>query len=210
MRSAPVWLNRSLDMLLFLTTLAAVGVSLLHGLPDWVQPAVLLLFVSLFLLRWYLAREPMAYIRANWLDLVLVVLLASPLLRLVMALKMVGLVPAMRVMALVRAHRDTLLRLLILSSESFPAQMSLVFGMAFLFGVSAYLFEHARNPAFATIGDSLWWAIVTITTVGYGDIVPQSTGGRLVAVLAMVFGIAVYSLVIANVTRLVEQAGKNR
>ncbi|RMH62335.1 MAG: two pore domain potassium channel family protein [Zetaproteobacteria bacterium] len=209
MRPAPAWLTRLADLLLFALTLAAVGISLLQHMPDWAQLSVLLAFVTLFVVRWYLDSDRMAYIRANWLDLVLVVLLASPLLRLIMALKMVGLVPIMRVTALTRAHRDTLLRLLVLSSESFPAQMSLVFGMAFLFGVSAYLFEHAHNAAFASIADSLWWAIVTITTVGYGDIVPQSSGGRLVAVLAMVFGIAVYSLVIANVTRLIEKVGKD-
>jgi voltage-gated potassium channel len=55
----------------------------------------------------------------------------------------------------------------------------------------AYHAEHPVNPEFATVGDALWWGIVTITTVGYGDIVPKTTTGRWAAVVIMVTGIAV-------------------
>jgi voltage-gated potassium channel len=58
----------------------------------------------------------------------------------------------------------------------------------------AYHAEHPTNPQFATVGDSLWWGIVTLTTVGYGDIVPKTTTGRWVAVTIMVTGIAVLGL----------------
>ena len=55
----------------------------------------------------------------------------------------------------------------------------------------AYHAEHATNPEFATFGDSLWWGIVTLTTVGYGDIVPKTTIGRWAGVAIMVTGVAV-------------------
>jgi len=45
----------------------------------------------------------------------------------------------------------------------------------------AYHAEHPVNPEFATVGDALWRGIVTVTTVGYGDIVPKTTTGRWVA-----------------------------
>jgi voltage-gated potassium channel len=48
--------------------------------------------------------------------------------------------------------------------------------------LAAYQAEHATNPGFATIGAALWWGIVTMTTVGYGDIVPETTAGRLAGV----------------------------
>ncbi len=46
----------------------------------------------------------------------------------------------------------------------------------------AYYAEHPANPEFATVGDALWWGIVTLTTVGYGDIVPKTSTGHFAAV----------------------------
>ncbi len=58
-----------------------------------------------------------------------------------------------------------------------------------------------------TLGDSFWWALQTVTTVGYGDIVPENTIGRLIGALLMLNGIALVSVVTAAVTAtLIEQA----
>ena len=58
----------------------------------------------------------------------------------------------------------------------------------------AYYAEHPTNPEFATVGDALWWGIVTLTTVGYGDIVPKTPTGRWAAVTIMITGIAVLGM----------------
>jgi voltage-gated potassium channel len=58
----------------------------------------------------------------------------------------------------------------------------------------AYYAEHPVNPGFATFGDSLWWSMVTLTTVGYGDIVPITLSGRMAAVAIMLTGVAVLGL----------------
>jgi voltage-gated potassium channel len=55
----------------------------------------------------------------------------------------------------------------------------------------AYYAERPTNPEFATVGDALWWGIVTLTTVGYGDIVPKTPTGRFAAVAIMITGVAV-------------------
>jgi voltage-gated potassium channel len=47
-----------------------------------------------------------------------------------------------------------------------------------------------REHGFENIWDSLWWGVVTITTVGYGDLVPESAAGRAVATVLMMGGLA--------------------
>ena len=64
-------------------------------------------------------------------------------------------------------------------------------GVVIIGSLVAYYAEHPTNPEFATIGDALWWGIVTLTTVGYGDIVPKTPSGRWAAVMIMVTGISV-------------------
>jgi len=67
-------------------------------------------------------------------------------------------------------------------------------GVVVVGSLVAYHAEHPTNPGFATIGDALWWGIVTLTTVGYGDIVPKTATGRWAAVMIMVTGVAVLGL----------------
>ena len=71
-----------------------------------------------------------------------------------------------------------------------------------LCSLTAYEAEHATNPGFATIGDAFWWGIVTLTTVGYGDIVPRTTTGRLAGVAIMFTGIAVLGVLAGSLAAL--------
>lgn len=61
-----------------------------------------------------------------------------------------------------------------------------------------------------SIGDGLWWAIQTVTTVGYGDVVPETAAGRLVGVVMMVTGIAFMTVTTAAVTNLFIEAARKR
>jgi voltage-gated potassium channel len=55
---------------------------------------------------------------------------------------------------------------------------------------------HFLSPkAFATWGDEIWWAAQTVTTVGYGDVVPSNTAGKIVASVVMFTGIALITVV---------------
>ncbi len=64
-------------------------------------------------------------------------------------------------------------------------------------GVLMRLAEHQNYP---TIGSGLWWAIQTVTTVGYGDNVPTTVVGRLVAAFVMLFGIGFLTVITAAIT----------
>jgi voltage-gated potassium channel len=67
-------------------------------------------------------------------------------------------------------------------------------GVVFIGSLVAYYAERNVNSEFANFGDAIWWGIVTLTTVGYGDIVPQTEAGRWAGVTIMITGIAVLGL----------------
>lgn len=65
-----------------------------------------------------------------------------------------------------------------------------------------YTFEHQYNDQFKTILDSLWWAVVTMSTVGYGDIVPITVGGKILTTLVMISGLGSMAILTALVTKV--------
>src|SRR5262245_26508522 len=73
--------------------------------------------------------------------------------------------------------------------------------------VSGIVIHFTDSENFPNIGEGWWWAIQTVTTVGYGDLVPTSTVGRLVATLVMLFGIGFLTIITASITSaFIEQA----
>ncbi len=65
----------------------------------------------------------------------------------------------------------------------------------YLASVGIYFFENAAQPeVFASVFHSLWWAIVTLTTVGYGDAVPQTAGGRILTGIVLIIGMGIVAV----------------
>ena len=62
------------------------------------------------------------------------------------------------------------------------------------------LFESHQNDQFQSIWDSVWWVLVTITTVGYGDKIPVTPAGKMLGILVMMVGIAALSVVTATLS----------
>ena len=66
--------------------------------------------------------------------------------------------------------------------------------------VAGLLVTVLDSETFPSIGTGLWWAVQTVTTVGYGDDIPQSLAGRLVAALVMLLGIGFLTVITASIT----------
>lgn len=64
-------------------------------------------------------------------------------------------------------------------------------------GAAMRLLDHAEYP---NIERGFWWAVQTVTTVGYGDVTPKRVAGRIVAVVVMLWGIAFLSITVAVIT----------
>ena len=74
--------------------------------------------------------------------------------------------------------------------------------MVLLFASLLYAIERNVQPdKFGTIPQAMWWAIVTLGTVGYGDVVPVTPLGKIVSVFAIVVGFAMIALPVAIVSR---------
>ena len=73
--------------------------------------------------------------------------------------------------------------------------------MLYVSAVGIYLFEHEAQPeVFSSILTSLWWAVASFTTVGYGDMVPITPGGRLFTALVLFIGLGIIAVPAAIVT----------
>jgi len=77
--------------------------------------------------------------------------------------------------------------------------------------IGGVLIHFTDKKTFPNIGDGMWWAVQTVTTVGYGDLVPESTAGRLVAALVMLGGISFLAVITAAIaSQFIESAFARR
>ena len=173
--------------LLYLTTYAVHVLG--PGLPRYVHVLCLslmfatwVMFAADYAVRWHLSGQGLRFVRGHWLDTVVVLL---PLLRPVRVVRVYDAVQRRR------------------GAPQWPLQsrVMLYAGLsAGLLGFGAsllvYQVEHtAPHASIRTFGDSVWWAWSTLTTVGYGDVVPVTTPGRMVAAGLMACGIALLGAV---------------
>ena len=81
------------------------------------------------------------------------------------------------------------------------AALIVMSGMLIFSATGIYWLEHEVQPeAFGSIPMSMWWALATLTTVGYGDVVPLTTLGRFFGGLVMIFGLGMFAMPIAIVS----------
>jgi voltage-gated potassium channel Kch len=77
-----------------------------------------------------------------------------------------------------------------------PFLLLTMMALVFVFGTLMWLLD---NEDFPRLGPALWWAVATVTTVGYGDVVPREPHGRLLASLLMLLGFATLSLLTGTI-----------
>jgi voltage-gated potassium channel len=89
----------------------------------------------------------------------------------------------------------TLLKVLRDEAQSFGAAFLILFVIMIIASSGVYLFEHKAQPeSFSNIPEAAWWSVATLTTVGYGDVTPVTTGGKIFGILIMIIGIGMVAL----------------
>ncbi|WP_223162718.1 potassium channel family protein [Nocardioides antri] len=143
-------------------------------------------FLVDFGVRVSLAEQRGRYVLRHWYDVALVVL---PMLR---PLRLLRALAVARILGRTFAHNRAG-RVTVYVIGATVATIGL--------GALAVLDAERADPHanITTFGDALWWAVTTVTTVGYGDFYPVSTGGRLIAVVLMLVGIALLGSITATI-----------
>ena len=85
-----------------------------------------------------------------------------------------------------------------LRSRTYPV-IAVVLLVFLLSSLGVLFFEYGANRNFGNMWDAMWWTLVTAATVGYGDKVPLTTGGRLVAILVMLLGIGLLGMITGRI-----------
>ena len=138
------------------------------------------------------APRRLAYLRRHWLEVLVVV------------------IPFLRPLRI--------LRIFIFGSRAWVGMRRLVnvdfllvygIGLVIVAATVVATVEVGENTSIHSFTDALWWAVVTITTVGYGDMVPVTAAGRAIAFVLMLGGIAFFSGVTANLASFLVKGGES-
>ncbi len=183
-----------------MTSRAHLSISyLVFKVLEW---AFTLLFTFEYYLRIYCLKHPRKYILSFWGVIDFLSIFPAYLSIFVPATQALTVLRLLRVMRIFRIFRLEkfqveafhLLNALRNSVIKIVIFMMFMLVAAVILGTMMYSFESEVNPEFKSIPTGIYWAVVTITTVGYGDVTPVTTGGRFLAVIVMLLGYSIIAV----------------
>lgn len=89
---------------------------------------------------------------------------------------------------------ETLRTVILIEAKPLMSALFIVLLLAYVTATSLFFVERHANPAMATLPDALWWAVITLTTVGYGDVVPITPLGKILGTAVAILGLCMFAL----------------
>lgn len=203
--------GRLFDVILLWTILISVIVVILESVPSlnlqyntsfyYIEWGITILFTLEYVIRIWSSKTPLKYMFSFWgfIDFVSIVPTYMELINFgfhyLLAIRIFRLLRVFRILKLVKFNREAQVLLLALRGSSYKIGVFLmtVASIMVLLGTLMYVIEGGQN-GFTSIPQSIYWAIVTVTTVGFGDIVPSTVLGKMLSSLAMIMGYAIIAV----------------
>lgn len=158
-------------------------------LLDQIDTGICIYFLFDFFLRFYLAPNKLKFLQWGWIDL----LASIPALNWFRLGQVVRVVRILRMVRAFRSMREFLTYIFRNRANGTLLVVLLSSILLMIFGAVAILYvERVPGANIQTPSDALWWAFVTITTVGYGDRFPVTTLGRFIAAVLMIAGVGLF------------------
>mgnify|MGYP000966847793 CR=1 FL=1 len=173
----------------------------------FIDNVICLLFFVDFTVRFYKAENKLKFMRWGWIDLIS----SIPMINYFRAGRLLRLIRLFRIVRAFRSSRMLLHHIFKNKAKGTFTTVSIFAVMLIIFSSIAILqVENTKEGNIKTAEDALWWAYVTITTVGYGDKFPVTTEGRIIAVVLMTAGVGLFGTFTAYASSLfVEEREKN-
>jgi voltage-gated potassium channel len=155
-------------------------------------------FALEYLIRLYLSPSKGTFFRSNVLDLIIVILPFLRPLRIARSARLLRILGLTRAAVFVGRAGEAFEHLISRHRVNFTLLLAIIATVAA--AVIVLEFERGHGGNIRDLPDSIWWAITTVTTVGYGNEVPITAGGRAVASLLMVLGIGLFGVLAATIS----------
>ena len=163
------------------------------------EVVIVILFTIEYLLRLYVADRKLGYVLSFYgvIDLLAILpfYLASGIdLRSLRVFRMFRLFRLLKLLRFGRAMRR-FARAFVIAKEEIILFSVVTVMLLYLSAVGIYYFEHIAQPeAFKSVIHSLWWAVTTLTTVGYGDVYPITAGGKIFTFIILMIGLGIVAI----------------
>ena len=165
-----------------------------------IEIAIWLIYVLDYLVRLIQAKDKRQFLKKNLLDL-FAIIPVYPITLVLKNFKMFQLLKTADFLKIIRFLRiGIFLKLISQRTGKFlhtNGFIYILYGNIGIILISSIIMSYTENMSFL---DALWWSFVTCATVGYGDISPKSTGGRIIAVILMLFGISSLGMLTGTIT----------